>query len=104
MSISKKNMFARIWRGIVRANASDDYLHYLRARVIPAYRTADGNQDALIFYDAQREFAVFLILSFWESRAALEKFSDPQLDTNLSRQERGLLLAFESTATVYEIL
>lgn len=91
-----------MWRGIVRAAASDNYLSYLRAQVIPAYRRADGNRDLFIFYDAQGEFAVFLLLSFWDSRAALEKFSDPQL--NSENQERGILLAFESTAAVYEVL
>jgi len=95
-------MFARIWRGIVRAAAADDYLAYLRAQVIPAYRRAEGNQSVFILQDAQGELTVFLLLSFWDSRAAVEKFSDPQLDSE--NAERAKLLTFESTAAVLSVI
>jgi heme-degrading monooxygenase HmoA len=95
-------MFARIWRGIVRAAAVADYLSFLRAEVIPAYRRAEGNQSVFILQDAQGELIVFLLLSFWESRAALEKFSDPQLDSE--NAERAQLLTFESTAAVLHVI
>lgn len=95
-------MFARIWRGIVRAAAADAYLAYLRAEVIPTYRRAEGNQSVFILQDAQGELIVFLLLSFWESRAALEKFSDPQLDSE--NIERTQLLTFEAMAAVLYVI
>jgi len=94
-------MFARIWRGIVRAADSDNYLAYLRAQIIPAYGRAEGNRGVFILSDAQGELTVFLLLSFWDSRDALEKFSDPQLDSE--NAERAKLLTFESTAAVYRV-
>jgi heme-degrading monooxygenase HmoA len=97
-------MLARIWRGIVRASTSDAYLRYLREQIIPIYRRADGSRAVFILHDAQGEFSVFLLLSFWESRAVLEQFADPLLKSETSRQEREFLLAFESTAAVYEII
>lgn len=95
-------MFARIWRGIVRANASDEYLAHLRAHIMPHYRRANGNQATFILCDAQGQFVVFLILSFWDSRAALENFSDPQ--ANAALPSSAFLLAFESTPAVFRVL
>ncbi|RIK24892.1 MAG: hypothetical protein DCC54_12370 [Anaerolineae bacterium] len=83
-------MIARIWRGILRVNVSEDYLRHLGESVIPAYRAAEGNQSIHILLDAQGEFVTILLLSFWESRAALEAFRDPHK------------LASEA-ATVYEV-
>ncbi|MCC6300838.1 MAG: hypothetical protein IT314_16250 [Anaerolineales bacterium] len=88
-------MIARIWRGILRANASEDYLRYLGESVIPAYRAAKGSQSIHILLDAQGEFVTVLLLSFWESRAALETFRDPH-------KPEEFLLASEA-ATVYEM-
>lgn len=55
-----------------------------------------------ILSDAQGELTVFLLLAFWDSRAALENFSDPQLDPDITPRE--FLLAFESTAAIFRLL
>jgi len=89
-------MIAQIWRGIIRANASEDYLRFLRERVIPDYLAADGNLSIHILLDQKGEFVTFLLLSFWESRAALEAFHEPQ-------GADEFLLASEA-ATVYEVM
>lgn len=88
-------MIARIWRGILRVNISEDYLRHLGESVIPAYRAAEGNQSIHILLDTQGEFVTVLLLSFWESRAALEAFRDPH-------KPEEFLLASEA-ATVYEV-
>lgn len=89
-------MIARIWRGILRANAAEEYLRYLGERVLPDYRAARGNQSVHILLDAQGEFVTILLLSFWESRAALESFRDPH-------KPEEFLLASEAAA-VYEVI
>jgi heme-degrading monooxygenase HmoA len=88
-------MIAQIWRGILRANASEDYLRFLRERVIPAYEAA-GSQSIHILLDQKGEFVTILLLSFWESRAALEAFHEPQ-------GANEFLLASEAAA-VYEVV
>lgn len=89
-------MIARIWRGILRANAAEEYLRYLGERVLPDYRAARGNLSIHILLDAQGEFVTILLLSFWESRAALESFRDPH-------KPDEFLLASEAAA-VYEVI
>ena len=97
-------MFARIWRGIARTSVIEKYFHYLGERVIPAYRAADGCRDVQVLRETQGEFTSVVLLSFWETRAALDAFADPQLQPEASRGERESLLAFESTAAVYEVM
>jgi heme-degrading monooxygenase HmoA len=96
-------MIARIWRGIVRANAAEECLRHLREHILPAYKSVDGGLGIHILLDAKGEFVTVLLLSFWESRAALDAFDDPQLYPEINREEREFLLASESAATVYEV-
>lgn len=97
-------MIARIWRGITLSTNADKYHEYLNQIVIPSTEIADGNEGLLVMKEARGELTHFLLLSLWVSRAALEAFADPQLDSGVSREERGFLLAFESTAAVYEVM
>ncbi len=88
-------MIARIWRGIVRANAAEEYLRHLREHILPAYQAADGSDSIHILLDAKDEFVTVLLLSFWESRAALEAFHEPQ--------GAGEFLLASEAVTVYEV-
>lgn len=97
-------MFARIWRGIARTSVIDSYHRYLNERVLPVYHAADGCRDVWVLRQAQGEYTSVILLSFWESRTALEAFSDPQLQSEAIRGERESLLAFESAAAVYDVV
>ena len=97
-------MFARIWRGIARTSVIEKYFRYLGERVIPAYRAAYGCRDVWVLREKQGEFTSVVLLSFWESRAALDAFLDPQFQPETNRGERESLLAFESTAAMYEVV
>ncbi|RJP49662.1 MAG: hypothetical protein C4583_12075 [Anaerolineaceae bacterium] len=97
-------MFARIWRGIARTSVIEKYFHYLSERVVPAYRAADGCRDVLVLRETQGDYTSVILLSFWETSAALEVFADPQLQSEANLGARESLLAFESTAAVYEVV
>jgi heme-degrading monooxygenase HmoA len=97
-------MFARIWRGIARTPDIEEYFHYLRKQVIPAYRTADDCRDVWVLRETQGDYTSVILLSFWETRSGLDAFIDPQLQPEASRGERESLLAFESTAAVFEVV
>lgn len=97
-------MFARIWRGIVRTSVIEEYLHYLGERALPAYRAADGCRGVWVLRETQGGLTGIVLLSFWDTRADLEAFADPHLEPETSRGERESLLAFESTAAVFEVM
>ena len=70
-------MIARAWRGVTRAADADRYLEYLEATGFPGYRAADGNRGALALRRVAGDRAEFLLLSRWESEAAIRRFAGP---------------------------
>src|SRR5205823_4717588 len=52
-------VIARIWRGAVRREDSDEYVEYLRATGLPEYRATSGNRGAWILRRDLGERAVF---------------------------------------------
>jgi heme-degrading monooxygenase HmoA len=96
----------RIWRGLTLATKCKQYLEYLNNYVVPAYQIAEGNEGLFIMKELQGEFAHFLLLSFWTSNEALENFvgANSCEAVNLTREEKNLLIAFESTAIHYKIV
>lgn len=53
---------------------------------------------------SQGEFTSIILLSFWDSREALEQSADPRLQSDASHGEREYVLAFKSTASVCELV
>lgn len=106
MQFEKKNgTIARIWRCITSTTKSREYLEYLNRTVIPACQAAEGNEGLLVMKECQGELTCFLLVSFWGSDEALAKFRGPDAETiDPTPEERGLLIAFESTAVHYRVV
>ena len=68
-------MIARTWRGAVRAADADRYLDYLRATGFPGYRDTPGNRGVLALRRINGDRAEFLLVSLWESEAAIRRFA-----------------------------
>ena len=72
-------MIARIWRGATRADDSATYAEYIEATGLRAYKATPGNLGAYMLQrtvDApEGQIAEFVVLSFWESMEAVERFA-----------------------------
>jgi heme-degrading monooxygenase HmoA len=66
---------ARIWKGEVPLDKSDEYLEQMRTVAIPDYRSTDGNQGAFALRRDLDDRAEFVMLTFWESREAIMAFA-----------------------------
>jgi heme-degrading monooxygenase HmoA len=66
---------ARIWKGEVSLDKSDEYLEQMRTVAIPDYRSTDGNQGAFALRRDLDDRAEFVMLTFWESREAIMDFA-----------------------------
>lgn len=73
-------MIARIWRGETKAADADTYLEVLRRTGVPDYRATPGNRDVLVLRRVRGDRAEFLIITLWESRAAIAAFAGPDID------------------------
>jgi heme-degrading monooxygenase HmoA len=97
-------MIARTWHGRTAEAKADEYLTFLIGRAIPDYQSIAGNCGVTILRRIQGEEAHFLILTLWESRAALETFAGADIEqAKYYVEDRDFLLEFEPTVTHYEV-
>jgi heme-degrading monooxygenase HmoA len=68
-------MIARIWQGATRAQDADAYLEMLHRTGFPEYRATAGNLGLLALRRVHDDRAVFLLLTLWESEAAIRRFA-----------------------------
>jgi heme-degrading monooxygenase HmoA len=86
-------MIARAWRGVTRAADADTYLDYLQVSGFPGYRDAAGNRGVLALRRIEGDRAEFLLISLWESEAAIRRFAgdDPERAVFYPEDDRFLI-------------
>lgn len=69
---------ARTWRGATRLEDADAYLDYLKITGLKSYRETPGNLGVVALRRREGRRAEFLLISLWESEAAIRRFAgDP---------------------------
>lgn len=102
-------MIARIWRGATRAADGDTYAEYIGATGLRAYKATPGNLGAYMLQrpvDApEGRLAEFVVLSFWESMEAVERFAgaDPTRAVFYPEDDR-FLVRRELTVDHYDVV
>jgi len=71
---------ARLWEGSTRAADADSYLEYLRRTGLADYEGAVGNQGVLALRGIVGDRADFLLVTFWESEAAIRRFAGEPIE------------------------
>src|SRR5688500_20255568 len=90
-------MIARTWRGVTRAADAADYVAYIEATGLREYAATEGNLGALMLHravgDATAEpLTEVLIVSFWESMAAVTRLAGPDPSRAVFYPEDGRFL------------
>ena len=73
-------MIARLWHGRVPAAKADAYEAYLKRTGIPDYVATPGNRGAWVLRRLEGEVTHFLLITFWDSLAAIEQFAGSPVD------------------------
>ena len=73
-------MIARTWWGATRAEDADAYLDYLERTGFSEYRRTPGNRSVLGLRRIVNDRAEFLLLSLWDSEAAVREFAGEDID------------------------
>lgn len=98
-------MIACIWRGVTQVPQSERYLEYLNQGLVPRYQADVGNQGVFVLREIRGELVHFLILSFWESKEALNKFADQDYEIAYHPPEvEKYLIAYESMIKKYQVV
>ena len=97
-------MIARIWHGRTPASKADEYREFLVQRAIPDYESVEGNRTVYVLHRNEGDVAHFLTVTFWESEAAIEAFTGPDIErAKYYPEDEDYLLEFEPTVEHYEV-
>src|SRR3954453_3041863 len=98
-------MIARTWRGVTRAHDADAYVQYLLETGLTEFRQTEGNRGALALRRIHGQRAEFVVLSLWESEAAVRRFAGDDIEQAVFYPEDGrFLVDRDSTVTHYEVV
>ena len=98
-------MIARIWRGRTRAAEADAYVDYLLATGVKEYAAVPGNRGVRVLRRTEGEVAEFLVVSFWESMAAVRGFAGEDVEAAVYYPtDDRFLLEREPTVAHYEVV
>lgn len=86
-------MIARIWRGATSAADGDAYVDYLNRTGVPGYAATPGNQGVHMLRRNEGDRCEFLMLTFWDSMAAVKRFAgdDPERAVFYPEDDRFLV-------------
>jgi catechol 2,3-dioxygenase-like lactoylglutathione lyase family enzyme/heme-degrading monooxygenase HmoA len=97
-------VLVRIWRGWTATEDADDYVAYLQATGIPAYRATPGNRAAYILRRRDGERTEFVTLTFWSSLEAVKAFAGEDVEQAVFYPEDDrFLVDRETTVTHFEV-
>jgi heme-degrading monooxygenase HmoA len=74
-------VIARIWKGAVRREDGDAYARYMQATGIAEYARTPGNRAALMLRRDVGDRCEFVMVTLWDSMAAVTAFAGPEVDT-----------------------
>jgi heme-degrading monooxygenase HmoA len=98
-------MIARLWHGRTPVEKSESYLRFLIERAIPDYKSVAGNRSVHILRRNDDGASHFLILTIWDSRAAIEGFAGADIEAaKYYPEDKDFLLEFEPTVRHYEVI
>lgn len=98
-------MIARLWRGRASVANADAYHRHLAQRVFPALAALDGHRGAWLLRRATPDSIEFLVVTLWESRAAIRAFAGDDIDVAVVEpQARAVLAEFDDAARHYDVV
>ena len=100
-------MIARVWHGVVPLEKADGYSRYLADsdRGVRAYQATRGNRGVTLMRRADGSRVHFLLISFWDSEAAIREYTGPDIDrAQYFEYDRECLVEPEPTVAHYEVV
>jgi heme-degrading monooxygenase HmoA len=98
-------MIARLWHGAVPAAKAEAYTRYLEETGLPDYRATPGNRGVRVLRRTDGNVVHFLLVTFWESFAAIRAFAGDDVDrARYYPEDEDFLLELEPTVVHYEVI
>jgi heme-degrading monooxygenase HmoA len=98
-------MIARSWHGRVPTGKADAYYAYLRRTGLADYAATPGNRGVSVLRRTDGDVTHFLLLTLWESLAAIQAFAGPEYEVaRYYPEDDEYLLEREPFVTHYDVL
>jgi len=98
-------LIARLWEGSTRAADADRYLEYLHRTGLREYQRAPGNQGVVALRAITGDRADFLLLTFWDSEAAIRGFAGEPIDrARFYPEDDAFLISRQETVRHLELV
>lgn len=98
-------MIARTWRGATRAQDAETYLDYLHRTGLSEYRKIEGNRGVLALRRVTDDRAEFLLVSLWDSEAAIRRFAGSDIEQAVFYPEdERFLIERDNHVNHYEVV
>jgi heme-degrading monooxygenase HmoA len=97
-------VIARLWRGRAPHETADAYIEHLERDTLPRLRSIAGHRGAYVLRRDLAGDVEFLVLTLWESLAAIRAFAGDDYETAVVPPEaRPLLSSFDETVDHLEV-
>ncbi len=98
-------MITRVWRGRTTAARADEYAAFLKRTAYPDYGDVAGNLGWLLLRRSAGEEVELMLISFWESLAAVHRYAGPDAERpHYYPEDRAALLEPLEPAENFEVL
>ncbi|HWA16924.1 MAG TPA: hypothetical protein VG817_10850 [Gemmatimonadales bacterium] len=96
---------ARTWRGATKAEDGEAYTRYLQRTGFAEYQQTPGNLGVLGLRRIRDGIAEFLLVTLWDSEAAVRRFAGPDLNTAVFYPEdERYLVSADASAEHFEVV
>jgi heme-degrading monooxygenase HmoA len=71
---------ARVWHGRTPASKGEEYVEYIKETGVKGLIEIEGNLGVLLFKRINKDIAEFTVISFWESKEAIQRFAGEDIN------------------------
>jgi heme-degrading monooxygenase HmoA len=97
-------MISRNWRGLVRSEEADNYIRHLQQETFPQLARLDGFVSASILRRETDRGVEFLIMTLWESMAAIRQFAgEPVHVAVVPPAAQAMMVEYDREVAHYEV-
>jgi heme-degrading monooxygenase HmoA len=105
MAARQGSVIVRLWRGRERRDKAGAYRRHLEGSVFPRLQSLPGFLGASLLQRMDRGEAEVLVMTKWDSMAAIEGFAGPDPERAIVEPEaRAVLASFEEVVTHHEVV
>jgi|SRR3954447_2480549 heme-degrading monooxygenase HmoA len=97
-------MIVREWRALASKADAPAYITFFGETVVPILKNVPGHRGACLMHRDVDEGVELVVLTYWESRAAIEAFGGADVTrARVEPEAQALFIRFDETVSLYDL-